>query len=154
MVYGMINYYLHLFEYNDWANNKILKTITENKITNQKIFSLFSHIIIAQILWLNRINKETYEFKDFWQMLNPGEMNMLSRKSTLDWESFIKRQTEKDLQMEISYVNSKGNRYKNTLSQIMTHVINHSTYHRAQIAALLRTENITPPLTDYIDFFR
>ena len=150
----MINYYLHLFEYNDWANNKILKTITENKITNQKIFSLFSHIIIAQILWLNRINKETYEFKDFWQMLNPGEMNMLSRKSTLDWESFIKRQAEKDLQMEISYVNSKGNTYKNTLSQIMTHVINHSTYHRAQIAALLRTENITPPLTDYIDFFR
>lgn len=150
----MINYYLQLFEYNDWANDKILKTITEKKITSQKIFSLFSHIIIAQILWLNRINKETYEFKDFWQMLNPGEMNRLSRKSTLDWDSFIKKLKETDLQIEISYVNSKGNAYKNTLSQIMTHVINHSTYHRAQIAALLRIENITPPLTDYIAFFR
>ena len=85
----MINYYLHLFEYNDWSNNKILKTITENKITNQKIFSLFSHIIIAQILWLNRINKETYEFKDFWQMLNPGEMNMLSREFENNLDSLV-----------------------------------------------------------------
>lgn len=150
----MNNYYLHMFEYNDWANNRILKSMTENKITNQKIFSLFSHIIIAQIIWLNRINNETYEFKDFWQMLTPGEMNRLSRKSTLDWDAFIKRQKEKDLHMEVSYVNSKGKAYKNTLSQIMTHVINHSTYHRAQIAALLRTENISPPLTDYIAFFR
>lgn len=150
----MIEHYLHLFEYNDWANNLILKSIYENKFTDPKIFSIFSHVIIAQVLWLNRINKETYEFKDFWQLLTREELFNISKKSTHDWKSFIQGHNDGDLQTEVSYVNSKGNKYKNTLSQIMTHVINHSTYHRAQIASLLRAENIIPPLTDYIAYFR
>jgi len=150
----MIEHYHHLFEYNDWANNLVLKTVSENKITNRKIFSILSHIIIAQVLWLNRINKESYEFKDFWERLTLEELFNISKRSTHDWKSFIQSQNEADLQTEVSYVNSKGNTYKNTLSQILTHVINHSTYHRAQIASLLRAEKINPPLTDYIAFFR
>jgi uncharacterized damage-inducible protein DinB len=148
------DHFLHLFEYNDWANSLVLKVISDKQISDQKIFLLFSHTIIAQILWLNRVNLEDNEFKDFWQLLSREEMNELSRRSTNDWKSFIKSKQEVDLQSEVSYVNSKGNPYKNTLAQIMTHVINHSTYHRAQIASRLRAEKINPPLTDYIAFFR
>lgn len=150
----MKDHFLHLFEYNDWANSLVLNVISDKQISDQRIFLLFSHTIIAQILWLNRVNREGYEFKDFWQLLSREEMNELSRRSTNDWKSFIKSKQEVDLQSEVSYVNSKGNPYKNTLAQIMTHVINHSTYHRAQIASRLRAENINPPLTDYIAFFR
>jgi uncharacterized damage-inducible protein DinB len=148
------DYYLHLFEYNDWANNLILKTLSEDKVFNQKAFSLFSHITISQILWLNRIKKEKYEFKDFWQRLTLDELNKFNKKSFRDWKFFIKTLNEKELQTAVSYINSRGNSYENTLAQIMTHVINHATYHRAQIASLLRAENINPPLTDYIAFFR
>jgi len=150
----MRDYYVNLFEYNDWANKLILKTTTENNVRNQKIFSLFSHIIIAQILWLNRINNETYEFRDFWQMLTPEEMGKLSIRSTSEWKFIIRNGEEKDLEKEVSYINSKGIFYKNTVAQIITHVINHSSYHRGQIASLFRVENINPPLTDYIAFFR
>lgn len=146
--------YLHLFEYNDWANTLVLNSILDTRITDQKIFSLFSHIIISQVLWLNRIKSEPYEFKDFWQLLTPDQMSRLCSRNTNDWKSYIKTRQEKDLQNVISYVNSKGNPYKNTLAQIITHVINHSTYHRAQIAARLRAQDIDPPLTDYIAFFR
>ncbi len=150
----MKEYYIHLFEYNDWANKLILEKLKENPEVNSKIFSIFSHIIISQILWLNRVKKESYEFSDFWQMLNLEEMNALYLRSTIDWISFIKKREEENLELLYSYTNSKGLKYSNTLAQIMTHVINHSTYHRAQIATLLREENIQPPLTDYIAFFR
>lgn len=150
----MKDHFLHLFEYNDWANSLVLNVLSDKQISDQRIFLLFSHTIIAQILWLNRVKHGDYEFKDFWQLLNREEMNELSRRSTNDWKSFIKTKQETDLQSEVSYVNSKGSHYKNTLAQIMTHVINHSTYHRAQIAARLRALNIAPPLTDYIAFFR
>jgi uncharacterized damage-inducible protein DinB len=150
----MKEYYIHLFEYNDWANKLILEKLKENPEVNSKIFSIFSHIIISQILWLNRVKKETYEFTDFWQMLNLEEMNALYLRCTNDWISFIKKREEENLELLYSYTNSKGIKYSNTLAQIMTHVINHSTYHRAQIATLLREENIQPPLTDYIAFFR
>jgi len=143
-----------MFEYNDWANRMVLDTITEFPDLNQKIYSLFSHIIISQILWLNRVNGEPYVFKDFWQMLDLVSMKKLNASSTADWLSLINRKDEKELMLSHSYINSKGNKYTNTLAQIMTHVINHSTYHRAQIAFLLRAENIQPPYTDYIGFFR
>jgi uncharacterized damage-inducible protein DinB len=150
----MKDYFLHIFEYNKWANNLINKSLKENKISGEKIFTLFSHIIIAQILWLNRIKKEPYEFKDFWSRLSPGKMEVLYKRSNSDWISFITTHSEEDLRKTCSYVNSKGNNCSNTMAQIITHVINHSTYHRAQIALLLRTEGINPPLTDYIAFFR
>jgi uncharacterized damage-inducible protein DinB len=150
----MKEYYVHLFDYNDWANRLVINSLKENSPENEKIHSLFSHLIIAQILWLNRLKKEEYEIKDFWQLLDLNELDKLIERSTFDWKTFIKMQDEKELQSIYSYRNSKGKRYDNTLAQIMTHVINHSTYHRAQVAALLREENINPPLTDYIAFFR
>ncbi len=150
----MKEYYLHLFDYNDWANRLVINSLKENCPENEKANSLFSHLIIAQILWLNRLKKEEYEIKNFWQLLSLNEIDKLIERSTRDWKTFIKMQDEKELQIMYAYFNSKGKRYDNTLAQIMTHVINHSTYHRAQVAALLREENINPPLTDYIAFFR
>lgn len=143
-----------MFEFNDWANNLIFEAIKNRQSLNPKIFSIFSHVIITQILWLNRIKKEPYEFKDFWQLLNVEDMDLLCQKSTNDWLKFIREQSGNGLLKNYSYTNSKGIQYTNTLSQIATHVINHSTYHRAQVASLLRSENINPPLTDYIAFFR
>ena len=143
-----------MLEYNDWANRLVLDKLTEFPDLNQKIYSLFSHIIITQILWINRVNAEPYEFKDFWHMLDINSMRKLNARSTADWLSLINRKDEKELTQSHSYINSKGNKYTNTLAQIITQVINHSTYHRAQIALLLRAENIQPPYTDYIGFFR
>jgi uncharacterized damage-inducible protein DinB len=150
----MKDYYLNLIDYNQWANNLIYHSLSENQITDPKIFSLFSHLIIAEILWFNRVKNEKYEFKDFWQMLTLREMEVLFRRSSDNWRNYLNKIQENDLQESCSYINSKGIGYKNTLAQIITHVINHSTYHRAQIASLLRAENIEPPLTDYIAFFR
>ncbi len=150
----MKEHYLNLIEYDYWANNLVFHSLAEKRISNPKIFSLFSHIIISEILWLNRVKNEEYEFKDFWQMLSLPEMEVLFRRSSIDWKTYLNKKQEDDLQESCSYINSKGIEYKNTLAQILTHVINHSTYHRAQIASLLRAENIEPPLTDYIAFYR
>jgi uncharacterized damage-inducible protein DinB len=150
----MKEYYLQLFEYNHWANKLIFNEIKDRQNLNPKIYSIFSHTIIAQILWLNRIKKGTYEFKDFWQVLTIAEMELFYTRSTNDWIKFIRGQKEDGFQESCSYTNSKGIKYTNTHAQIITHVINHSTYHRAQVAILLRQENVNPPLTDYIAFFR
>ncbi len=97
---------------------------------------------------------QNHKFRDFWHMLDINSMRKLSAKSTTDWLSLINGKDEKELTLSHSYINSKGNKYTNTLDQVMTHVINPPTYHRAQIALLLRTENIQPPYTDYIGYFR
>ena len=86
----MKEYYLHLFDYNDWANRLVINSLKENSPENEKTYSLFSHLIIAQILWLNRLKKEEYEIKDFWQLLGLNELDKLIGRSTFRLENFYK----------------------------------------------------------------
>ncbi|MBI3466927.1 MAG: hypothetical protein HY000_28265 [Planctomycetes bacterium] len=44
--------------------------------------------------------------------------------------------------------------YRNTVCDILIHVVNHSSYHRGQLAILLGQEEKTPPVTDYIAYLR
>ena len=54
----------------------------------------------------------------------------------------------------ITYRNRAGDQFTSTLDAILTHVALHGSYHRGQIAALLRGADQTPNPTDYIAFRR
>jgi uncharacterized damage-inducible protein DinB len=58
------------------------------------------------------------------------------------------------LAREIDYRNSTGTQFRNTVSDILTHVVLHGSYHRGQIARLTREAGGTPAVTDYIAFVR
>ncbi|RYE14391.1 MAG: damage-inducible protein DinB, partial [Sphingobacteriales bacterium] len=53
-----------------------------------------------------------------------------------------------------TYTNTQGKTYTNTVLQILTHVVNHATYHRAQIATDMRQHSLEPLMTDYIAYAR
>ena len=59
-----------------------------------------------------------------------------------------------NIQDSITYKNSKGIEYTNSVYDILTHVSFHSAYHRGQIAKEVRRLNKEPVLTDYIAFVR
>jgi uncharacterized damage-inducible protein DinB len=61
---------------------------------------------------------------------------------------------EADYEDVIHYQNSKGDKYQNTIRDILLHIINHSTHHRAQIAFILRQQGNPPPISDYIFYKR
>ena len=50
----------------------------------------------------------------------------------------------------ISYVNLKGETFAYPLRRMLQHVVNHSSYHRGQIATLLRQLGATPLSTDLL----
>jgi uncharacterized damage-inducible protein DinB len=54
----------------------------------------------------------------------------------------------------VGYTNSKGEPWTNTVEEILTHVVIHSTYHRGQIASDLRNAGLEPAYTDYIHALR
>ena len=58
------------------------------------------------------------------------------------------------LDAPVAYTNSSGTAFETPLRDILTHVVNHGTHHRAQIALVLREAGIAPPATDYIYFVR
>jgi uncharacterized damage-inducible protein DinB len=54
----------------------------------------------------------------------------------------------------VSYRNSAGREFTNTVADIVTHVAMHGSHHRGQIALKLRASGQEPPYVDYIQFAR
>ena len=52
----------------------------------------------------------------------------------------------------VSYVNVKGETWTYRLEEMLVHLVNHSTYHRGQVATMLRQLGKTPEPTDYLLF--
>jgi len=61
---------------------------------------------------------------------------------------------ERNITEKINYKNSIGNVFENTIQEIFFHFINHSTYHRGQIAMLMKQAGLEPINTDYIFYKR
>jgi uncharacterized damage-inducible protein DinB len=59
-----------------------------------------------------------------------------------------------DLARSVEYVNTKGHRFQNEVQDILFHIINHSTYHRGQVASLLASSGVQVPVTDFIAYKR
>ncbi len=70
-----------------------------------------------------------------------------------DQMDFIGKVTDESLETVIAYVNAKGETWKYPLWQMLQHVVNHSSYHRGQVATLLRQLGAAPAPTDLLVFF-
>ena len=59
---------------------------------------------------------------------------------------------EGDLRRVVSYVNFQGETWAYPLDAVLWHLVNHGTYHRGQLAHVLRQLGQAPPTTDYLVF--
>ena len=89
-----------------------------------------------------------------WDKLAVQECISQSTSVTAEWVNLLESYVDKDLDKRIEYANTKGEKYVNTLRDIIIHVINHSTYHRAQIAQRVKALGGKPAVTDYIVYQR
>ncbi len=141
-----------LFEYEKWANARILDSIAQLEEPDEKCIDLVSHILLVQMVWYARI--EGKAASPVWGMKPLSvclEMYAMNNKILA---AFIARQTEDSLKREVEYKNSKGDTFSNTVTEILTHLFNHSTYHRGQIVERLKGKLPAMPVTDYIAFVR
>ena len=144
--------FTRLYEYNIWANNLFVDILKSNTYKNEKITKLFNHIGNAQLIWLDRITKLEEDIPEVWDEGNLNDAIELVKKSSQLWLDFIYSQEE--YEDVIEYKNSKGDQYETRISDILTHVANHGTHHRGQLATLLREEDIDPPASDFIFYVR
>jgi len=150
----MKNHFIDLFRYNDWANQRILITLEENKISDQRSLALYSHVLSAQIIWLNRIKDIPTSPFPVWEVYNLRELRSMTEESSRNWLTLLQAHPNQTFEEMINYKNSKGKKFESTLRQIISHVLNHSTYHRGQIISHLKTLSIDLPVTDYIAYAR
>lgn len=147
-------HFIALFQYNDWANRAVLDALAAAGGGTDRCRQLMTHLLAAQQIWLNRIAGAP-RVLGLWDITPVEELLVQSDESTRQWLVFWENFDETTgFERTISYKNSQGLAYTNTVKDICTHLVNHSTYHRAQINQLLRQNSYEPAVTDYIAYRR
>lgn len=112
---------------------------------------LFSHILNAHHLWNARMLRVPHTY-GVWQLHAPKDWQDIhyeNQRSSFEITSNIV-----DFEKRIDYENTEGRLFTNTLQDMLFHIINHSTNHRAQIAMDFRENGIEPLVLDYVYYKR
>jgi uncharacterized damage-inducible protein DinB len=137
-----------LYDYNLWANNNLTAQLTNQPFTGV-VRRLFCHILNAHHLWNQRILGERAQLS-VW---SEYDFDVLKRTIDSNHQDSSLILQSLDLNSEIRYQTTKGELHQSRLDDILFHVINHSTHHRAQILTEIRNRGDSPAPLDYI-FYR
>jgi uncharacterized damage-inducible protein DinB len=148
----MKHYFLKLYQYNLWCNLRVIGAIKRQSINDEKILSVLGHIIVAQYLWLHRIQALPAPALKLWGNYSLSQLETMAEEIGNRWITFI--ESTDDFNRELVYKNYTNDPYHNNVEQIMIHLVNHSSYHRGQIAMLIRQKGFEPVNTDYITYDR
>lgn len=145
-------YFTALFNYDRHVNLQFTALI--NAANNKdKPAELMAHLLNAQQIWLSRCQGTSSSNYQLWPKWEPNTFNNIIEKNHTEWINFVIN--EFDYQQIIVYKNFKGEELRSKLIDILAHVINHGTHHRAQIGMLLKqSEAIELPSTDYVHYVR
>jgi uncharacterized damage-inducible protein DinB len=144
---------LGLFAYDAWANREALASLQPAAAVAPKAVKLMAHVAATAELWLSRVRSEPAPLP-VWPELPLDECGRVLARGAASWSAYLEAAGDAGLAREIAYTNSKGDAYRNLVSDIAMHVVFHAHYHRGQIAALVRAAGHTPAYTDFIHAVR
>jgi uncharacterized damage-inducible protein DinB len=148
----MKKYFLKLYQYNAWSNKRVLNCIKRQTVSDEKILTIMGHIVAAQFLWLHRIKGLPPPDVKLWGTYTLDQLLVMAEDAGKKWIDFV--ESTDDFDRELTYRNYLNEPYTNNVEMIMIHLVNHSSYHRAQIAMLLRQKGFEPINTDFITYDR
>ena len=148
----MKEFFIKWYHYNAWANRRVITCLEQQNVLDEKILSVFGHLMAANFIWLNRIKDLPKSKYELWGKYNLEELRNMVEEAGQLWESFINENENFDRLMK--YHNYVGDYFENNVQQIMIHLVNHGTYHRGQVAMLLRQKGFDPVNTDFITYDR
>ncbi len=136
-----------ILQYNHECNTLLIDKAKELGVEFPSDASkLLCHIFNAHIIWNNRINKLPIGVKvfDVHPVKDWSTIDSRNLKTSLDIID------DRQVTEVLRYSNSQGEEFENTIEQILLHVANHGTYHRGQIAWIMRERDLEPIPTDFI----
>ena len=154
-----------LARYNAWANQLMFDAVAalpEGEATRER-GSLFKNMVhtlnhnhVIALIWQAHLEGRSHGFAARNTKDHPPLAELRAAQQALDawYVEWADALTEDALREEVSFTLIGGNRGVMTRSEILLHIVNHSTYHRAQVAKELRANGFEPINTDYITYVR
>lgn len=153
-----------LFAYNAWANRKLfsaLEALSAEDYTRDLrtsfggLHGTVAHIVWAEDLWLRRWEgapaPAVAQGKDLASLAAARERweAVEQRRAT-----FVRGLTDARLEDVLVVRASSGGEFRHPLRETLLHTVDHSSYHRGQLVAMLRQLGRTPPATGLVGYYR
>lgn len=146
----MKDHFNRIHQYNQWANRRVLESL-KTQTAPEKAMALLSHVVLAESVWQMRLLEQPITTGIF-DVLSLQQMEELMSRNEAGWTSFL--ESTEDYNRKLDYKMLNGTPVQSSISDILTHIFNHGTYHRAQIASQMRQSGLDPVSTDFISFSR
>jgi uncharacterized damage-inducible protein DinB len=152
---------LDLLEYHRWATEKVLQVVSglgAEKYTKDlgssfpSIRDTLIHTYGADRTWLGRLQAQTPERPNVEDYPTVTTLREVWLETLSRWPSVVQQLGQPE--QIIAYKAFDGTSYKNKLSDIIRHVVNHGTYHRGQTTTMLRQLGEKGVTTDMIAYYR
>jgi uncharacterized damage-inducible protein DinB len=141
------DYFRMLFDYNYWAHHRIwdcVMQVSDEQFTRDTGYSWRSiqgqvvHTMSAEWVWFSRIQGTSPTS----MLRNEDYPNRAAVRTKWDEietvvRSFLQTLQDAELEQVIEYKNTSGQIFTQKMYEILAHVANHSTDHRAQALAML-----------------
>jgi len=147
-----------LYSYHRWANHRLFDFVAGlgdeaasrdvgKQFSYPSIARMFGHIYGADRLWLTR-----------WKGSSPGplagsELPTLAAVRSVwaplesEQKVFLESLTPAELERVVEYKSADGKAFRVPLAPLLTHVANHATHHRSEIATMVTMISGSPPDT-------
>lgn len=152
-----------LYDYQAWANDSLFAHLEQlpEEVFHAEVTSVFpsvaqtlGHVYLFEKLYLYVLsgvpNEEIFPLMPGWteeaRGKTVGEMRRMFAAVAEEYRELIRRTPDPDKQMTIEH--PRYGRLDTRFSDILQHVVNHGTYHRGNVTAMLRQQGHAGVPTD------
>lgn len=154
---------LHL-EFMKWADDTMLAALSRvpsDRLSHdlgnsfKSLLGTLGHVYLAESVWLRRLQGNQNAL--ITDIDEPADLNALAQawpalhKTWIDWSESL---SGEGWHNSLVHRNSQGREFQMPYWQMVLHLVNHGSYHRGQVATMLRQSGIAPPGTDLVTFYR
>ena len=147
-------------EFMKWADDTMLTALAQSPPDQvaqdrgssfKSLFDTLNHVYLAELVWLRRVQGQ--RDTKIADLASPADLTALGQawpgvhQAWTDWSRSV---SAEDLQKPLIFLMNGAIPYW----QIVLHLVNHGSYHRGQVATMLRQSGIKPPGTDLVTFYR
>ena len=149
----MSDHLRRLVDHLEWADAAALEALRTSKGSDERALTIYSHVLGAEAVWLARLAGRPSDVA-VWPVLSLEQAALLAARNAAELGAVLSSLGPEDLGREIDYRTSDGRAFRSTIEDILLHVALHGSYHRGQIALLIRGSGGEPAPTDFIAFVR
>lgn len=167
------NHFELLATYNQWMNSKVYEAagqLSAEELVRDRgaffgsILGTLNHIVVADTIWLKRFATHpscANALQDIVGLQSPTSLDQIifadlcrlsEHRIWLDDQiiNWIAGLSDEDLDVVLSYYNTKGVAANKRFSSLILHFFNHQTHHRGQVSTLLLQAGVDIGVTDLL----